>query len=450
MKKILMLIVLCGIALWAKGPATARFCVRDISDDGSFFSFNLYLQGNVLPDKKWNFPDSLPCGSLRWKNKLSFEYGGTKFNLEGNESDLSERFSCKLCSDDKRLLKKPTFKSRIENLRFSYSYSQEKNSIDKEFLESLYGKTVKATWDGAYSCYCPEYETPRWTATLNLIVEGECPSSMTVMATEAFNEELQTEGGVAEGNCSDESFDDDTGGIGKDVFVWSNLPKGPGDPVPAEGLFACYSHFNSMFHHPVNAYASFKPMIMVDEARGLEESLECFEIKGERFLVFGTNVPGMSYSTGVPDEYGYDYRCFVSKGDFDKMEEVETPFYTCGKNKTDFTGCKAVPHGVDIVVNMDMTYEGWDRNDLWFYVKLMESEDIKSFVDYIRYDHWEKLSLPQNVTESVLRNIGDEAAQKTAGMWFYKGCKRVKYEKYDRNHLKSLKEAVESCKVFGF
>lgn len=422
MKKILLLIVLCSAILWANGPTTVRFCALNVGENDSHISFYLHMLGDVLPDKKWNLPDSLPCGSVRWKNWLSFKHRGVEFELDESVLNPSERFSCKLCDGGNRLLRKPTFKSRIEDLRYSYyrsSYSQEKISIDKDFLKSLYGKTIKAVWEGAYSCFCPEYETPKWTTTLNMVVEGECPSSVVTNSVGTCSDDNVADDEVAEEYVSNEGFGDSVKSFVEGVLTRENSPK---DPTPAEGLFACYYGNATKNYHPVNAYASFKPMIMADKAQGLEESLECFEDNGERFLVFGTNIPRMFYSTAELHKRGYKDECFVNKGNFDKMEEIEKPFYTCGYTKTDYRGCKAVSHGVDIVVNMDLKCEVWGQKAL----------------------------LPQNVTEQVLLNVGDDAAQKTAGMQFYKGRKKVKYEKYDRNHFKSLKEAVNACKVFDF
>lgn len=444
MKNILILIVLCGAALWAKAPATVRFCASHIRDDSSYFGFHLHLQGRVLPDSKWKLPDSLPCGSIGWKNSIAFTYGSREFILTGRASDISEHFSCKLCADDKRLQKKATFKPYIDELHYSYykRYDEEKKSVDQKSLENLYGKKMKAVWNGAYSCTCPSYETPEWTTSLNVIIDGECSDS--VLAA------LTIPSGSSNGNCSAgaslDAGEEDSLGISWNLDEQES-EKEPEDPPPAKGLFACYRSYASEYNHPVEAYASFKPMNMVDEPMGTEESLECFEVNGERYLVFGTNVPEMSYSTRVPDRY-YGDECYRADGDFKNMKLVETPFYSCGIKGTDFRGCKAVSHGSDVVVNMESKYEGFNRKDLWLYAELMDAEDVKDFMDKVYYRYEGKISLPQNITAGTIVSMGDEAARKTAGMAFYNKTKRVKYEKYGRNHFSSLKDAVKACRAW--
>ena len=444
MKNILILIVLCWAALWAKGPNTAHFCVSHIRDDDSHFDFALRLQGSVSPDSKWKLPDSLPCGSVGWKNSIAFTYGSREFILTGRASDISEHFSCKLCADDKRLQKKTTFKPYIDELHYSYykRYDEEKKSVDQKSLENLYGKKMKAVWDGAYSCTCPSYETPEWTTSLNVIIDGECSDS--VLAALAISS------GSSNGNCSAgaslDAGEEDSLGVAWN-FDEQKSEKEPMDPAPAKGLFACYRSYASEYNHPVEAYASFKPMNMVDDPKGSEESLECFEVNGERYLVFGTNVPEMSYSTRVPDRY-YGDECYRADGDFKNMKLVETPFYSCGTKGTDFRGCKAVSHGSDVVVNMESKYEGFNRKDLWLYAELMDAEDVDAFITKIEYHNEKKELLPRNITAKVIVSMGDESARKTAGMAFYNKTKRVKYEKYGRNHFSSLKDAVKACRAW--
>lgn len=447
MKKILVLIVLCGVALWAARPVTARFCADIVMDDDEHLKFDLRLLNNVVPDSKWKLPDSLPCGSVGWKNSIAFTYGSREFILTGRASDISEHFSCKLCADDKRLQKKATFKPYIDELHYSYykRYDEEKKSVDQKSLENLYGKKMKAVWNGAYSCTCPSYETPEWTTSLNVIIDGECSDS--VLAA------LAIPSGSSNGNCSAgaslDAGEEDSLGISWNLDEQES-EKEPEDPPPAKGLFACYRSYASEYNHPVEAYASFKPMNMVDDPKGSEESLECFEVNGERFLVYGTNVPGMFYSTSVSNGRYYGGNCYLSKGDFKKMETVEKPFYTCGYGNTSSRGCKAVPHGMDVVVNMDMKYEGWNRKDLWFYAELMNAENVDAFITKIEYHNEKKELLPRNITAKAIVAIGDDAARKTAGMAFYNKTKKVKYEKYARNHFSSLKEAIGACKNFQF
>lgn len=445
MKNILILIVLCWAALWAKGPNTAHFCVSHIRDDDSHFDFALRLQGSVSPDSKWKLPDSLPCGSVGWKNSIAFKHESREFVLTDSVGDASEMFSCKLCNDGSRLQKKATFKPYIDELHYSYykRYDEEKKSVDQKSLENLYGKKMKAVWDGAYSCTCPSYETPEWSTSLDIVIEGECPP------VEENVVDSTSKGGS--GGCSvDDSLEDDEGefvAFGQLSSLSKTLKNSPVDSTPAKGLFACYRSYASEYNHPVEAYASFKPMNMVDDPKGSEESLECFEVNGERYLVFGTNVPEMSYSTRVPDRY-YGDECYRADGDFKNMKLVETPFYSCGIKGTDFRGCKAVSHGSDVVVNMESKYEGFNRKDLWLYAELMDAEDVKDFMDKVYYRYEGKISLPQNITAGTIVSMGDEAARKTAGMAFYNKTKRVKYEKYGRNHFSSLKDAVKACRAW--
>ena len=113
-------------------------------------------------------------------------------------------------------------------------------------------------------------------------------------------------------------------------------------------------------------------------------------------------------------------------------------------------GCKAKEHGLDFVMNGKGEFSGWDREALWQYARLKEAKDAVSFMDSLKYDDpVMEILLPANVSKKTVQKLGDEAARKTAGMAFYKGMRRVLYEKFSKGQLNSMKEALDKCNAWG-
>ena len=127
-------------------------------------------------------------------------------------------------------------------------------------------------------------------------------------------------------------------------------------------------------------------MNMVDKPEGLDDNLECFDVAGERLLVFASNVPDQTYNEFKDDAYGH---CYASQSDFEKKKSWNKPYYSCFRGES--------------------SPRAWPAQEL-----------------------------------------GDDAARKTAGMAFYKGKKRVRYKRFKQNQLKSMKDAIDMCKKSKF
>ena len=131
------------------------------------------------------------------------------------------------------------------------------------------------------------------------------------------------------------------------------------------------------------------------------------------------------------------------------MKKRDTPFYSCEKEMSSPKGCKAKEHGLDFVMNEKGEFNGWDRKALWLYARLREAKDAVSFMDSLKYGELEKeILLPANISKKTVQKLGDEAARKTAGMSFYEGTRRARYEKFGKNQLNSMKDALDKCNAW--
>lgn len=444
MKKIFLLMVLLSSILWASGIPTARFCVNSISERESDFFVRISALNNVSPSAKWKLLDSLPCGRIFWENTLSLNLGGRRISLTESVDNCYEKFSCKFCADDKRLQKNPTPKPRLGELSdyIFKKYNETELEMTKSFFEKFYGKKIKGTWEGFYSCYCPNYGTPKWETSLNVVIEGMCPpKKVKVVENDSSKVEMTDD--------DDEGVFVELGSSLRDDAREEEKPSRP-DSAIAKGLFPCYYYYDED-RNSIEHYGSTALMNMVGKPEGAVESLECYDINGERVLVFGTNIPAEVYfDSRLKGEYS-DGSCSEYAPDSGKLVLRRSNYYFCAdRYSSSPQGCKAMEHGMDIVVDGNLKFKGWNRKDLWRYIESADADDVWEFLYTLRRYSNEKYLLPRNVSMQTLMAVGDEAARKTAGMAFYKRSKKVKYEKYDRNHFLSLKEAMNSCKNFKF
>ena len=434
---LLMMVVLVG-SLFAKEPSTAHFCVSSFDETADDFDLGIKAVKKINPNSKWKWPDSLTCGRIVWKNKFVLNFKGRQIEMSGEYDGNSDKFSCKVCSDTERLKKRSVMSPFIDELdtREGGCLCRNEKPIDTTSVKKLYGKKFKADWETTLSCSCPSYESITLKTKLNVVIDGPCPpekkfeESEIVFVPDSAGENSLTRlfGCVGEACSSDE-------------------PKE--DTVLAEGVFPCYYDDANAEKHPINSYGSTKRMNMIDKPEASEESLECFEVDGKRYLVFGSNVPNQFYSEDV--HYGKFTRtyCYENFNGFKEMKKRETPFYSCEAELTSPKGCKAKEHGLDFVMNGKGEFSGWDREALWQYARLKEAKDAVSFMDSLKYDDpVMEILLPANVSKKTVQKLGDEAARKTAGMAFYKGTRRVRYEKFSRNQLKSMKEALDKCNAW--
>ena len=438
--KILLLMLLFMGTLFAREPSTVHFCVSSFNETADDFDLGIKAVKKINPNSKWKWPDSLPCGHLVWKNNLVLNYKGRQIEMSGEYDENSDKFSCKVCSDMERLQKRKVMSPFIDELdtREGDCLCGNEKTIDSTSVKKLYGMKFKADWETTLSCSCPSYKSITLKTKLNIVIDGLCPP-VEDAASEKKTEVAYTK---TEADLTvDDTLDED----------FSEEPKE--DTVLAEGVFPCYYDDANEKHHPINSYGSTKRMNMVDKPEASEESLECFEVDGKRYLVFGSNVPNQVYSEHI---YGNDFgyiigSCYESINGFKEMKERVTPFYSCEHEIISSKGCKAKEHGLDFVMNGKGEFSGWDREALWLYVRLKEAKDAVSFMDSLKYsESVREILLPANVSESMVKEIGDDAARKTAGMAFYKGKKRVRYKRFKQNQLKSMKDAIDMCKKSKF
>lgn len=436
--KILFLMLLLMGALLAKEPATVHFCISSLYESADDFDLGIKTVKKFNPNTKWKWPDSLSCGHPVWKNKFVLNYKGRKIEMGGEYDGNSDKFSCKVCSDTERLQKRRVMSPFIDELdtREGGCLCRNEKPIDSTSVKKLYGKKFKADWETTLACTCPSYRTLTLKTTLNVVFDGLCPP-VEIATSEKKTEVAYTK--TEADSTEDDSLDGDSSEELKE------------DSVLAEGMFPCYDYDANAEKHPVYSYGSTKRMNMVDKPEVSEESLECFEVDGKRYLIFGSNVPNQIYSERFyGDDFGYIIgSCYESVNGFKEMKKREKPFYSCEKELVSPKGCKAKEHGLDFVMNEKGEFSGWDREALWRYARLSETKDAVSFINSLEYDHSVmEILLPANVSEKTVQKLGDEATRKTAGMAFYKGTKRIRYEKFSRNQLNSMKEAFDMCKTW--
>lgn len=168
---------------------------------------------------------------------------------------------------------------------------------------------------------CPSYESITLKTKLNVVIDGPCPP-VEVSASEKKTEVVDTKTEVD--STEDDSLDEDSL---ETVWEWRrNGYSSEEDMVLAEGVFPCYYNNANEKHHPVNSYGSTKRMNMVDKPEASGESLECFEVDGKRYLVFGSNVPNQFYSEDV--HYGKFTRtyCYENFNGFKEMKNEKLRF----------------------------------------------------------------------------------------------------------------------------
>ena len=406
-----LFLILAGIP-WAKGTPTVHFCVQHFSKSENSYEMVIRPVGEVVADGKWKWSDSLACGNAFWKNGIVLEYKGERIEFKGDYNDVPRGNVCKVCTDETRLQNKAVPVPSIDKLSaYEYYTSREiseKNErpIEKSFVEGLYGKKLKVEWNSSLSCSCPKYEVSTLKTKLNVLIDGECAR------TAADSAIVDDEGGWLGGGCSCSG--------GEKCVSEVDVEETKKDTVPAPGVFTCYSFYSTYEHPKVGYYGSSKRMNMDGRPEGRGTSLGCFNIRGKNYLVLGSNVPAQIYSAFDDEDYNH---CYDSVKNLKQKKRLETPFYSCLGSKSSPKGCLPREKGIDLVFDSKGKYTGWEY----------DGEEMRDVL------------LPANISEKVLAEIGDDAAQKTAGMAFYCGNTRVGYKKFGRNQLHSLRDALDEC-----
>ena len=428
-RKFLLVVALFIGSLFARSPSTAHFCVSnfDYLKYEGFFSLDIRAVQNVVPDTEWNWPDSLMCGRSAWINKLVLNYKGAQIELSGNYDATSKIFSCSLCADPDRMRKRAVSSPSIGKVRVFQNRDDDEifKHVDSTFIRELYGKKIRAEWESNLLCLCPHYSPALFKTELDVVIDGPCSSSMDSTTWELKRDESDMRcvaGGGASGQAQKDS-------------------------VLADGMMPCFMGYLLTKWTEPRYYVSSKRMNMVDKPEGLDDNLECFDVAGERLLVFASNVPDQTYNEAKDDSYAH---CYASLSDFEKKKSWDKPYYSCFRGESAPGGCKA-EFGLDFVIDANGNYIGWDRKALWLYLEMKEASDIRKFYEALGNNILVKETLlPANFPESKVQEVGDDAARKTAGMAFYKGKKRVRYKRFKQNQLKSMQDAIDMCKAWKF
>ena len=428
-RKFLLVVALLAGSLFARNPSMMHFCVSyfDYLKYEGFFSLDIRAVQNAAPDTGWSWPDSLMCGRSVWVNKLVLNYKGAQVELSGNYDASSKIFSCSLCSDPERFRKRAVPSPSIGMVKVFQNMDDNEvfKQVDSSFIRELYGKKIKAEWESGLFCVCPYYSPALFKTELDVIIDGPCSPTMDSTTWELKQDE-------SDWRCTAK---DKSSGLSQEVA----LP---------DGMMPCFFSYREKKWAEPLYYVSTKRMNMVGKPEGLDENLECFDVNGERLVVFGSNVPDQTYNE-VKGPLGGD--CYANFSDFKKKKLWEKSFYSCNRDESTSGGCKAVEHGLDFVMDANGNFIGWDRKALWLYLELKEANDIKAFYDALGNNIlFKEILLPANFSENTVQELGDDAARKTAGMAFYKGKKRVRYKRFKQNQFKSMKEAIDMCKKSKF
>lgn len=392
---------------WAKVPPTAHFCVQHFLKSENNYEMVIRPVGEIVADRKW--PDSLACGNVFWKNSFALDYKGERIEFKGDYRDVLKGSVCKICTDEARLQNSVVPAPSMDKMSaYEYYTSREiseknKRPIEKSFVEELYGKKLKVEWESSLSCTCPRYEVSTMKIKLNVVIDGECARA----AADSVRNDEENVGG-----CS--CFGGEKCALGVDGKETKK------DTVLAPGMFPCYSFYSTYEHPKVNYYGSSKVMNMDGRPEGRGVSLGCFNIRGENYLVLGSNVPNQIHTAFDDEDYNH---CYDSVKNLKQRKRLETPFYSCRGSKSSPKGCLPKENGIDFVFDSKGKFTGREYDE-------GEMKDVL---------------LPANVSEKTLAEIGDDAARKTAGMAFYCGDTRVGYKKFGRNQLHSLKDALDEC-----
>ena len=422
----ILFLILVSVSLFAENPSVAHFCVQDFVKDRNSYDLVIRPVGKIVPEQNTKWPDSLTCGKLIWKNKLVVEYKNEQIVFkEGYDADLDSNI-CIICTDEERSRKKAV-PAPLENELEAYQYYTydiisrgKKRLLDKSFVKDLYGKNLSAEWSSALSCVCPSYGVPGFETKLDIVIDGECArqtansvksASVKANSSKTGDRENSTCSCSKRGKCAVAEEEENV-----DL---------------AAGMLACYNSYSNSGKKRPDFYASSKTLDLDGSPEGTDASLGCFNIRGETYLVVGSNLPSLQYHVGE-DAYTSCYE----KVDNSLRKRDRAPYFSCAWGESTPNGCKTKEHGVNLVFDSNGKFTGWDYDALSEYAN---RERTKDGLDVIL--------LPAHITGNVLTEVGNDAARKTAGMAYFCGTERVDYEKYERNHLSSLKEALDLCKA---
>jgi len=414
---------------WGKGPV--KFCAS--FEDRDHYRLLLVDELDSLPDIQSDaqIHSEVVCDNPFWVHSFWPGFEGFKrtnfsrYNYDlGNPKDLDRQCQEKILATPDSLKKKNA--PRLEwNLKFIEAPLYERR-FAKDFLRPFYNKIFTGYWMADLVCVCPHFEVGHQSRNIKAKLVGECKLD--------FKKEMR----VIPPDYKPQYFEDED--YEEEVPARIENP----DWIP------CYErNWSKNNQCKIVNYASQKTLPVHGKISAIDESLECHKIDGKYYLNYATNIPRVSLGTWI------DYRrCYTDsvQCNGDDAPVLKTPFYSCEKFNLKDGGCETVTHGLDVVVDENLRYEGWKRDGMIFFFDMKSSTNLENFLESIFFTHGGVLEkayrelLPEGVSEKEILRLGDEASSKASGMFFYDGSVKVRYEKFEKPKFKMLKDAMNYCK----
>jgi hypothetical protein len=418
------------ITSFAKTPV--QFCVSFEDEDHYRLLLLDETPTDFTPSKKIErAPDSISCNAPFWAYSFwpSFE-GDKRSNFRRRDYDRGELGDLNKQCNEKNLsasTKKATPPLEWNTSTIDGSIYHKENA--RKFIQKFYNKTFTGYWMADLACTCPHFEKSHYASTIKAKIVGECKPD--------FKKELRT---VPKA-------------IPKDTAVreWERKPA----PIANPDWIPCYTkdYFNGGCK--IQNYASKKTLPVHGKSSGIDESLECYRVDGQSYINFGTDLPAETYNK--PSSYRTFAKCYTDSTNCNYSDstapQLTAPFYICEKFNLKEGGCEPMEHGIDFIIGENLQFEGWNRKGMQYFFR-QKNRDIDEFIDYLFYfdppsQEYREI-LPEGISGKDIVRMGDEAARKTPGMFFYDGLTKVGYEKFERPMFKNLKEAMQHCKEHRF
>lgn len=417
---------------WGKSPI--RFCAS--FEDAEHYRL-LLLDDSASISKakseKLYIPDSVYCENPFWVHSLWPSFEGdkrTKFSrLDydiGNPSDLD-----KTCKEKNLGKETPLIKTSVPKLEWKLSNidaSLYKRDSAENFVSQFYNQIFTGYWMADLVCICPHFEMAHQSRTFKAKLVGKCDSS--------FKKEHRV-------------IPEDYRHITNDTQQYKEEPV---KRLQNPDWTPCYEKDYWSGGCKIVNYASKKTLPVHGKIAGTDESLECFKVNDKYYLNFASNIQKISYKNWSESYQGF--HCYTDSLHCDNESDspsITKPFYKCDEFNLKEGGCETVYHGIDFIVDENFHYDGWNHKGMLYFFEQKTTDDIYKFLDetfriYLSPNEDFREILPEGISEKEIIRIGDDAAQKTTGMFFYKGATKVHYEKFNKPKFKSLKEAMQHCK----
>ena len=426
------LLLCCFLVIQAFAKTPVQFCVSFEDEEHYRLLLLDEIPTDFTPSKKIeSAPDSIFCDTPFWAYTFwpSFE-GDKRSNFRRSDYDRGELDDLdKQCDEKSFLAGTPKAVPSLEwnTGTIDGSIYHKKNA--RKFIQKFYKKTFTGYWMADLACTCPHFEIAHHASTIKAKIVGECKTD--------FKKELRI---VPKA-------------IPKDTAIpeWDRKP----EPIANPDWIPCYTKDYVNGGCRIENYASMKPLPVHGKASGIDESLECYRVDGKSYINFATDLPAETYYKQSP--YKTFAKCYTDSTNCNYSDttapQLTTPFYLCKKFNLKEGGCEPTEHGIDFIIGESLQFEGWNRNGMHYFFR-QKNEGIDEFINQLFYfdppsQEYREI-LPEGISNKDIGRMGDEAARKTPGMFFYDGLTKVGYEKFEKPMFKNLKEAMQHCKERKF